>query len=78
MYFIPRHFFLQKQVRRQCNSTAIILERKKYRKGFLMTISRPKYPDHYLPRQLKCGLFSLGKFLTHEGKVRNTVHMWIL
>lgn len=33
-----------------------------------MTISRPKYPYHYLPTQLKGGLFRLGTFLTRQGK----------
>lgn len=36
-----------------------------------MTISRPEYPYHYLPVQLKCELCHLGTFLTHQGKVRN-------
>ena len=51
---------------------------KKYIKGLLMNIPRPKYPHHYLPVQLKCGLFHLGTFLTHQGKVRKSgYNMWV-
>lgn len=61
-----------------CNAAAIILGRKKYIKGLFMTISRPKYPYHYLPMQLKGGLFRLGTFLTRQGKGKNGMYnMWI-
>lgn len=74
-----RHSFLLKQVRSQCKAEATISERKKKDiKGLLMNIPRPKYPYHYLPVQLKCGLFHLGTFLTHQGKVRKSgYNMWV-